>query len=162
MRSRGQGWLALSGHAHRERVLRLIDHRLSAWKRRLKPLAGPSALCAAALMRTLGLITYPTTNLSVQGIPLYMMIGWLSLVYVMDLLGWYRPRAEATPGLQPRITNAIATGKPREVPSASLTLRGASSGPGRSPAPAEPSAMPGDFSRFRGRANLEPEEEYAP
>lgn len=71
-------------------VLRLIDRRLPAWKRLLKPLAGPSALCAAALTRELGLITYPATDLSVQGIPLYMMIGWLTLVYVMDRLGWYR------------------------------------------------------------------------
>lgn len=70
--------------------LGLIERFLPCAKVCLKPLAGPAALIAAGLTRALGLITYPNDGFSVCGVPLYMMTGWLILVYVMDWLACHR------------------------------------------------------------------------
>jgi hypothetical protein len=72
--------------------LRLIEGFLPRAKRFLKPLAGPVALFAAGLTRALGLIAYPNVGLSLRGVPLYMMTGWLILVYVMDWLACHREK----------------------------------------------------------------------
>jgi hypothetical protein len=71
--------------------LRLIECVLPRAKQLLKPLAGPAPLIAAGLSRNLGLISCPNTGLSIRGSPLYMMTGWLILVYVMD---WAACRGE--------------------------------------------------------------------
>jgi hypothetical protein len=72
--------------------LRLIERFLPRAKPFLKPLAGPAALVAAGITRAVGLITYPDVGASICGVPLYMMTGWLCLVYVMDWLGWHREK----------------------------------------------------------------------
>jgi hypothetical protein len=72
--------------------LRLIERFLPGARPLLKPLVGPAALIPAGITRDLGLITYPDVGASICGVPLYMMTGWLSLVYVMDWLGWHRTK----------------------------------------------------------------------
>ena len=72
--------------------LHLIERFLPRAKTVLKPLAGPVALIAEGLTRELGLISYPTVGLSIRGVPLYMMTGWLILVYVMDWLACHREK----------------------------------------------------------------------
>jgi hypothetical protein len=72
--------------------LRLIERFLPRVKQFLKPLTGPAALIAAGLTRALGLIAYPNVGLSIRGVPLYMMTGWLILVYVMDWLACHREK----------------------------------------------------------------------
>lgn len=49
-----------------------------------KPLAGPLALVVAKITGEVGLISYPSTNPLIFGVPLYMMTGWLILVYLLD------------------------------------------------------------------------------
>ena len=78
--------------------LRLIERFLPRAKPFLKPLAGgPAALVAAGITRALGLITYPDIGASLCGVPLSMMTGWLSLVSVMDWLGWHRDKLVESP-----------------------------------------------------------------
>jgi hypothetical protein len=72
--------------------LRFIERFLPRAKTGLKPLVGPAALIAAGLTREVGLISYPNVGLSICGVPLYMMTGWLILVYVMDWLACHREK----------------------------------------------------------------------
>ena len=72
--------------------LRLLERFLPRAKPFLKPLAGAAALIAAGITRDVGLITYPEVRASICGVPLYMMTGWLILIYVMDWLGWHREK----------------------------------------------------------------------
>jgi hypothetical protein len=72
--------------------LRIIERFLPRAKKFLKLLAGPAALIAAGLTRDLGLITYPNVGLGIRGVPLYMMTGWLILVYVLDWLACHREK----------------------------------------------------------------------
>jgi hypothetical protein len=72
--------------------LRLLERFLPRGKPFLKPLAGPAALTAAGITGDVGLITYPDVGASIRGVPLYMMTGWLILIYVMDWLGWHHEK----------------------------------------------------------------------
>ncbi|MFQ6039470.1 MAG: hypothetical protein ACE5PV_01335 [Candidatus Poribacteria bacterium] len=72
-------------------VLRIIEAIAPKYKVFLKPLAGPSALITARIMNSVGVIaSYRFTGPGFIGAPLYMMTGWLVLIYLLDFLSWRR------------------------------------------------------------------------
>lgn len=71
-------------------ILRKIEVIAPKYKVFLKPLAGPSALITAKIMNEVGVISYRFIGPSFIGVPLYMMTGWLVLIYLLDLLDWHR------------------------------------------------------------------------
>lgn len=65
-------------------ILRRIERISPRCKVFSKPLVGPLALVVARITNEVGLISYPSTEPLIFGVPLYMMTGWLVLVYLLD------------------------------------------------------------------------------
>jgi hypothetical protein len=58
---------------------------------------GIFTVIVARITRELGLVTYPDVRVSVCSVPLHMLTGWLSSVYVMDGLGWRQEKGAESP-----------------------------------------------------------------
>ncbi len=65
-------------------ILRCIETISPRCKIFLKPLVGPLALIIAKMTNVVGIISFPSTKPLIFGVPLYMMIGLLVLVYLLD------------------------------------------------------------------------------
>jgi hypothetical protein len=65
-------------------VLRWIETISPCCKIFFKPLIGPLALVIAKITNVVGIISFPSTKPLIFGVPLYMMIGLLLLVYLLD------------------------------------------------------------------------------
>jgi hypothetical protein len=71
-------------------TLRMIEVSAPRYKEFIKPLIGSLALPTAKLTGEAGLISYRGMGPSVSGVPLYMMVSWLLLIYLLDLLNLHQ------------------------------------------------------------------------
>jgi hypothetical protein len=71
-------------------LLRVFDAFARKYKILVKPLVGTAALFFSGTFRLMGMISFRGPGPYVLGVPLYMMTGSLALVYLLDLLKWYR------------------------------------------------------------------------